>query len=187
MAYGPFNAGGGVSGGGSNKIIGTGAPTTSTVGAVGQDYLDRSTGTTYTCVAVSGSTYTWEISGTRDASKIEIGTGAEKKKLDAAIEQIKSDVGGAKPMSGTTDPTQSTKGAVGQTYTNTATGKVWTCIAANDTTGVYTWETSGGRDVELKTNKVNSLSASSTNDQYPSAKCVYDLVGNVEAALAALR
>lgn len=144
MAYGPFNAGGGTSGGGAEKIIGTGAPTASTVGKVGQDYFDRTTGTTYTCVAVSGSTYTWEISGTRDASKIEIGEGAEKTALDLAIEQIKKDVENAKPLSGTTDPTESTKGAIGQTYTNTATGKIWTCVAADDELGVYAWEVSGG-------------------------------------------
>ncbi|MBO4924821.1 MAG: hypothetical protein J5382_11975 [Bacteroidales bacterium] len=41
-------------------------------------------------------------------------------------------------------------------------------------------------DKEDSANKVTSLSASSTNDQYPSAKCVYDLVGNVESLLAAL-
>lgn len=41
--------------------------------------------------------------------------------------------------------------------------------------------------VETTGNKVTSLSAGSTDAQYPSAKCVYDLIGNVEAALAALR
>lgn len=40
---------------------------------------------------------------------------------------------------------------------------------------------------ELKSNKVTSLSASSTDDQYASAKCVYDIIGNIEEALAALR
>ena len=39
---------------------------------------------------------------------------------------------------------------------------------------------------EDKSNKVTSLSASSTDKQYPSAKCVYDTIGNVEALLAAL-
>jgi len=33
-------------------------------------------------------------------------------------------------------------------------------------------------------NLVTSLSSSSTNAQYPSAKCVYDLIGNVESLLA---
>ena len=42
----------------------------------------------------------------------------------------------------------------------------------------------GGK--EDKSNKVTSLSASSTDAQYPSAKCVYDMIGNVEALLAAL-
>lgn len=36
---------------------------------------------------------------------------------------------------------------------------------------------------EENTNKVTSLSSSSTDTQYPSAKCVYDLVGNVESLL----
>lgn len=39
---------------------------------------------------------------------------------------------------------------------------------------------------EKTENKVTSLSASSTDTQYPSAKCVYDLVGDIETLLAAL-
>lgn len=36
---------------------------------------------------------------------------------------------------------------------------------------------------ELTSNKVTSLSAQSTDIQYPSAKCVYDLIGPIDAAL----
>ena len=39
---------------------------------------------------------------------------------------------------------------------------------------------------EISTNKVTSLSSSSTDTQYPSAKCVYDLVGDVETLLTTL-
>ena len=39
---------------------------------------------------------------------------------------------------------------------------------------------------EYKTNKVIELSSNSTDDEYPSAKCVYDIVGNIEAVLAAM-
>lgn len=50
---------------------------------------------------------------------------------------------------------------------------------------VYTW-----RNVtptyEDSTNKVTSLSAQSTDTQYPSAKCVYDLIGSIDAALDAI-
>ena len=35
-------------------------------------------------------------------------------------------------------------------------------------------------------NKVTSLSSSSTDTQYPSAKCVWDLVGDIEILLAAI-
>ena len=39
---------------------------------------------------------------------------------------------------------------------------------------------------ELNANKVTSLSSSSTNTQYPSAKCVYDIIGDIETLLAAI-
>ena len=39
---------------------------------------------------------------------------------------------------------------------------------------------------EDKANKVTSLSSSSTDTQYPSAKCVYDLVGDIESLLASI-
>lgn len=39
---------------------------------------------------------------------------------------------------------------------------------------------------EASGNKVTSLSEDSTDTQYPSAKCVYDIVGNIETALEAL-
>lgn len=35
-------------------------------------------------------------------------------------------------------------------------------------------------------NLVTSISSSSTNAQYPSAKCVYDIIGDVETLLAAI-
>jgi 3-methyladenine DNA glycosylase AlkC len=42
-------------------------------------------------------------------------------------------------------------------------------------------------DKEDKTNKVTSLSSESTDKECPSAKCVYDLVGDVETLLEELR
>ena len=39
---------------------------------------------------------------------------------------------------------------------------------------------------ENSSNKVTSISSSSTDTQYPSAKCVYDLVGNIESILETL-
>ena len=35
-------------------------------------------------------------------------------------------------------------------------------------------------------NLVTFISAQSTDTQYPSAKCVYDIVGNIETLLAAI-
>lgn len=39
---------------------------------------------------------------------------------------------------------------------------------------------------EVTSNKVTSLSSTSTDAQYPSAKCVYDIIGDVESLLAAI-
>lgn len=39
-------------------------------------------------------------------------------------------------------------------------------------------------DYQTKSNLVTSLSASSSDEQYPSAKCVYDLVGDIETLLS---
>lgn len=39
-------------------------------------------------------------------------------------------------------------------------------------------------EIEVNTNKVTSISSSSTDDEYPSAKCVYDIVGDIESLLA---
>lgn len=40
--------------------------------------------------------------------------------------------------------------------------------------------------LESTSNKVTSLSSSSTDTQYPSAKCVYDLIGDVETLLGGI-
>ena len=52
------------------------------------------------------------------------------------------------------------------------------------------WDKLGGTiDVsgkEDKSNKVTTLSSSSTDTEYPSAKCVYDLIGDIESALQTL-
>lgn len=70
-------------------------------------------------------------------------------------------------------------------------------VTTNDPTnypqiGLYAdgWVAAGGIGTnsayEFTSNKVTALSSSSTDVQYPSAKCVYDLVGNVETLLAAI-
>lgn len=41
-------------------------------------------------------------------------------------------------------------------------------------------------NIEKSTNKVTSLSSSSTDTEYPSAKCVYDLIGDLESILETL-
>ena len=67
-------------------------------------------------------------------------------------------------------------------------------VVESETVTLATVATSGDYDdlsnkptgLELTSNKVTSISSSSTDTQYPSAKCVYDLVGNVESLLAAI-
>ena len=48
-------------------------------------------------------------------------------------------------------------------------------------------DTSGSADnVQTTSNLVTSLSSSSADTQYPSAKCVYDIIGNLETLLASI-
>ena len=51
---------------------------------------------------------------------------------------------------------------------------------------VHAKPTASDIGAEASTNKVTSLSSFSTDTQYPSAKCVYDLIGDVETLLAAI-
>ena len=44
-------------------IIGTAPPTTSTVGVVGQEYIDTAAKLVYHCTAAAGTGYTWEEIG----------------------------------------------------------------------------------------------------------------------------
>ena len=54
---------------------------------------------------------------------------------------------------------------------------------ANKAVDITVPSVSGKEDT---TNKVTSLSSSSTDTQYPSAKCVYDLIGDIETILASI-
>ena len=53
-------------------IIGTTPPTTSTVGVVGQEYIDTTAKLVYKCVAATGTGYTWEVYSTGRSSKVNL-------------------------------------------------------------------------------------------------------------------
>lgn len=55
-----------------------------------------------------------------------------------------------------------------------------------DATGTISISTTDYSQFEKIVNKVTTLSADSTDIQYPSAKCVYDIIGNLEQVLAQL-
>ena len=59
-------------------------------------------------------------------------------------------------------------------------------LAMNAAGGTLKWSNVKLSDVERVNRKVTALSSSSTDEQYPSAKCVFDLIGDVETLLAAL-
>ena len=130
---------------------GAGAPTTATIGVAGQHYYDSSTGKEYVCSGKDSSgKYQWKLSGASDAADLTYNGGS----LDTALDTMSQDVAdlgdavsGSKTLTGTTDPTSSTAGAVGQMYLNTASGDTFICTAANTSTGVYTWGATGSKPV----------------------------------------
>jgi hypothetical protein len=84
------------------------------------------------------------------------------------VNQNVSGGGGASTLSGLTDTTIS----------NPSSGQ---SLVYNGTNWVNQ-NVIGGGD-ELTSNKVTSISSASTDTQYPSAKCVYDLLGPIDTAL----
>ena len=53
-------------------IIGTTPPTTSTVGVVGQEYIDTTAKLVYKCVAATGTGYTWEVYSAGRSTKVNL-------------------------------------------------------------------------------------------------------------------
>ena len=53
-------------------IIGTAPPTTSTVGVVGQEYIDTAAKLVYHCTAAAGTGYTWEVYSAGRSSKVNL-------------------------------------------------------------------------------------------------------------------
>lgn len=51
-------------------IIGTSAPTTSTVGVVGQEYIDTAAKLVYRCTAAVATGYTWEVYSAGQSTKV---------------------------------------------------------------------------------------------------------------------
>lgn len=63
----------------------------------------------------------------------------------------------------------------------TSLGKADTALQSINSTAVTT---ALGYTPENITNKVTSISSASTDTQYPSAKCVYDIIGDIESLLS---
>lgn len=119
-------------------------PTAATVGTVGQHYLNIVTKKEFVCVAASEEGYIWQASGANTADDITVGG----KPLTEVL-------GTVEPEEGTSAPTEQTAGVVGQKYTDTSTGTVYTCIAVSlgeDGGTRYTWvEGSLGTLADIRT------------------------------------
>lgn len=168
---------------------GSGAPTGTTEGTAGQHYYDSATGKEYVCNGKDSSgKYQWKLSGASDAADLTY----NGESLDTFLDGVSSDLDtlskgldGSKPLTGKTDPTSNTKGSVGQSYLNTDTMQTFYCTAANDQTGVYTWEKpkGGGVAPQLEVSVATGSAITCTNGETTltgtsvGGKCVFDLPG----------
>ena len=109
-------------------LSGTGVPSTSTVGAVGQRYVNTSNGDEYTCEEVSGGTYTWRLH-TRSVNGKRPTTPGGNIELEAA------DVGAAEEGTGISVYTHSKSGTVHEFTGTGANGraKMTADVQAGDT------------------------------------------------------
>lgn len=103
-------------------------------------------------------------------------TTAAKTSTVAAINELDSELGNAKSLSGSTAPTTSTAGTLGQTYVDTSTGDIYYLSEIDETTSpaTYTWEKlSTGTGV----NVVQTTGTSTTDVM--SQNAVTTVLGNV--------
>ena len=168
---------------------GSGAPTDTTEGTAGQHYYDSATGKEYVCNGKdSNGKYQWKLSGASDAADLTYNGESLDTFLDGVsvdLDTLSKGLDGSKPLTGKTDPTSSTKGSVGQSYLNTDTMQTFYCTAANDQTGVYTWEKpkGGGVAPQLEVSVATGSAITCTNGETTltgtsvGGKCVFDLPG----------
>lgn len=69
----------------------------------------------------------------------------------------------------------------GNTDASFTNGHFYKCVLSGSS---YVWAPCPVMDAQTVSNLVTSISAASTDSQYPSAKCVYDLIGDVETLLS---
>ena len=116
---------------------GTTDPTPSTVGLVGQHYFNTATGEEFVCAGESGGSYVWKKSGASSAEDISVGG----QPLSAVLGNMQAGIDDATTLTGTTDPSGTTAGAVGQLYLNTTSGNTFVCTEVDG--GAYTWKATG--------------------------------------------
>ena len=74
----------------------------------------------------------------------------------------------------------------GISYSGTPVNDDELTVVYQKTYNIYGWSNVGVMDAQTVSNLVTSLSGASTDSQYPSAKCVYDIIGDVESLLASI-
>ncbi len=139
------------------------SPTSSTAGVVGQFYLNIALGhvVLYVCTSSEDSVYIWAQvydsaasvasvngqTGAVDLDASDVGAvpttrTVNSRELSADIVLSAADVGAAPlALAGTTEPTTSTVGAVGQMYINTSDGQLYVCCSVSG--GISTWIRAG--------------------------------------------
>lgn len=124
---------------------GTGVPTKQTQGATGQHYIDDATGKEYVCKGHDATGYLWGLAGATDAVDLTYNGGNLATALEAledSISDLEQAADDGKTLTGNTDPTTSTAGAVGQMYVNTQTGSMFICTGKSGDN--YVWTATGG-------------------------------------------
>ena len=150
--------------------------------SIGDCYSVLYTGTSGT--TTSGAEYVWgKVNNGDNPQWIQLGSDLSNyvKNTDFAT----SDVAGVVKMNSSyatsTHPTSGFLRAGTRTYAQYLEDSNFTFIGKGTLDNVF-----AGKNVETANNKVTSLTNASTDTQYPSAKCVYDLVGNIETLLTTL-
>lgn len=134
----------------SIAIRGAGAPTTSTVGTVGQLYEDGTNGALYQLksidITVTPNTYNWEEVGGGSGPTVVQTTGTSTTDV-MSQNAVTTALGNVLVNGGTTVPTSSTEGQVGTQYNcvNNGEPEIYICteVDTSTTPNTYTWKKVG--------------------------------------------
>jgi hypothetical protein len=160
--------------GANQTITGSGAPSTSTVGAVGSRYINTSNGDEYICISASGSSYTWKLN-VKSVNNISPASGGN-------VTLTAGDVG-AYTKSETDSKVSSVTASTLGVYTKTETDNKISAVTASDV-GAYTKSETDNKVASVTASSLGVYTKTQTDSAISSALTSYSTKSDLSTAIS---